>query len=217
MLVAHIDRLGRIYSGPEIQGLEAETNLCTHAHGYTCPSCGKSVIYNDASTDQPFEYFEHADGSTDCFETSSVSDAHRVATEITLKALYNRIREVTGETVEIDVERWIGVREDFVIADVRVTSPVQVAAEIYYKSARLALGRKLNTMFKNGYQTYLIIHRDGCHDADRIERYIRRVAPLHVGRFNPTTLKVNLGDLFSDQKFELNSANREQLPNYIAW
>jgi hypothetical protein len=145
-----------------------------------------------------------------------VSDEHRVATEVTLKVLHNRIREVTGEPVEIDVERWIGIRENFIIADIRVTSPLQVAAEVYYKAARFALGRKLNTMFENGYRTYLVFHRDGRHDVDQIERHLQQVAPLRVGRFDHRTLDLTLGDLFTRDQFNLTASNRELLPNHIA-
>lgn len=216
MLVAKSDNLGRIFSGAEIRPLNNENHHTVFTQDFTCPICEKRVIYNDSPSNRTSDYFRHADGSADCFQTSSVSDEHRVATEITLKALHNRIREVTGEPVDIDVERWIGIRENFVIADVRVTSPLQVAAEVYYKAERLALGRKLNTMFANDYRTYLIFHRGGCHDVDRVERYIRRIAPLRVGRFNPETLELTLGNLFSEQQIKLTSANRNQLPNYIA-
>lgn len=215
MLVAKSDRLGRIYSGPEIGRLNDEIHHSVFTQDLSCPVCGKRINYNDVPTDRPFEYFQHADGSPDCFETDSVSDAHRIATEITLKALHNRIREVTGEPVEIDVERWVGVRSNFIITDIRVTSPLQVAAEVYYKAGRLALGRKLDTMFENDYRTYLVFHTDGCHDVDRVERYIRRVAPLRVGRFHSETLEVTLGDLFSEQQIELTQTNRDLLPDYI--
>ena len=214
MLVAKSGGLGRVYSGPDVQEISRFHRVFTEE--FTCPICEKEVDYNDSPTNCPFGYFSHADGSPDCFRTNSVSDEHRVATEVTLKALHNRIREVTGEPVEIDIERWIGIRENFVIADVRVTSPLQVAAEVYYKAERLALGRKLNTMFDNGYRTYLVFHRDGSHDVDRVERYIRRITPLQLGRFHPGTLELTLGDLFSEQQIELSSANRAQLPDYIA-
>lgn len=214
MLVAKSENLDRVLSGPEIRGIERCRRVFTQ--DLKCPLCDKRVDYIEAPSDRPLGYFQHKDGSEDCFRTSSVSDEHRIATEVTLKVLHNRIKEVTGEPVEIDVERWIGIREEFIIADVRVTSPLQVAAEVYYKSERLALGRKLNTIFENGYRTYLIFHRNGSHDVDRVERYIRRITPLQVGRFDPETLELTLGDLFSEQQIELNPSNRDRLPNYIA-
>ena len=173
-------------------------------------------MYQNSSLDRPFAYFVHSDGSTDCFETASTSDEHRLALELTVKALHNRISEVTGESVEIDAERWIGIRENFVIADVRVTSPLRVAAEVFYKCEHLALGRRLKTMFANGYRTYLIFHTNGKHDPYQVERYIQRVAPLGVGRFDAGTLEVTLGDLFSNQQIKMTQFNRDQLPDYIA-
>lgn len=216
MLVAKSNFHGQVFAGPDVQRLDAESQNRVLTKGFTCPSCGKPVRYIGASADQPFEYFQHTDGSPDCFDIDSVSDSHRLATESTLKALHNRVREVTRKQVEIDVERWIGVHPNFIIADIRVTSPLQVAAEVYYKSERLALGRKLDTMFENDYRTFLVFHTKGRHDVDRVQRYIRRVAPLRIGRFNPESLDVRLGDLFSKQRIELTSANRDRLPNYIA-
>jgi hypothetical protein len=216
MLVAKSDYYGQIFSGPEVQKLHDEAQDWVLAHGFRCPSCGTRVRYTESSADQPFEYFHHTDGSSDCFDIDSVSDPHRTATEMTLKATHNRVRAVTGRPVEIDDERWVGIRSNFVVADIRVTSPIQVAVEVYYRSERLALGRKLDTMFENDYRTFLVFHTDGRHDVDRVQRYIRRVAPLRIGRFNPQSLEVTLGDLFSEQKFELDAASRDKLPNYIA-
>lgn len=216
MLVAKSDCYSQIYAGPEVQRLNDETHDWMLTQGFTCPSCGRRVRYNDASTDQPFEYFHHSDGSPDCFEIDSVSHSHRLATEITLKATHNKVRAVTGRPVDIDAERWVGTRPNFVVADIRVTSPLQVAAEVYYRSERLSLGRKLQTMYENDYRTFLVFHTEGRHEIDRIQRYIRRVSPLRIGRFCPESLQVTLGDLFSEQKFELNAATRDRLPNYIA-
>lgn len=217
MLVAKSENLGRVFSGPEVQTLIDENHHTVFTQGFTCPSCGREVLCVEDPSDQQDDYFVHADGSVDCFHSDSTSDEHRVAIEITLKELHNRIREVTGKPVAIDAERWIGERHDFVTTDVRVTSPLQVAVEVFYKADRLALGRRLETMFANGYNTYLIFRMDGCHEVDRIERYIRRVAPLSVGRFEPATLELAFGDLFSEQQIDLNAANRDLLPNYIAY
>jgi len=216
VIIAKYDELDRIITGPEAQSQIDNNGYFVFAQNFTCPICYKQLRHREASVDRPFAYFVHSDGSTDCFKTESTSDEHRLALELTIKALYNRIREVTGEPVEIDAERWIGVREDFVIADVRVTSPLRIAAEVFYKCGDLALGRRFKTMFANGYQTYLIFHTSGKHDPYLVERYIQRVAPLRVGRFDSRTLEISLGDLFSDQQIEMSRSNRDRLPNYIA-
>lgn len=216
MIVANCDEIGRIFTGPELQSLIEGNGLDTFNWDLTCPICGKQLTYQGASPERPLAYFAHSDGSADCFETESTSDEHRIAIEYTVKALYNRISEVTGEPVAIDVERWIGVRANFVIADVRVTSPLNVAAEIFYKSEKLALGRRLRTMFANDFKTYLIFHTNGKHDPDRIERYIQQVAPVSVGRFDASSREVTLGDLFSEEQIEMSRSHRNRLPNYIA-
>jgi len=216
MLVAKSEQLGRIVSGPEVCSLTSKNHHSILTEGFACPICEKRVVYHQDSFDQTNEYFRHIDGSSDCFRTESASDEHRIATEVTLKRLYNRIKEVTGEPVEIDVEKWIGIRRKFIIVDIRVSSPLRVAAEVYYKADHLALGRKLNTMFANNYQAYLIFHRDGRHNIDKVERHIRRIAPLSVGRFNPENLELKLGDIFSEQQINLSRSHRKRLPNYIA-
>ncbi|RQH01821.1 hypothetical protein [Natrarchaeobius oligotrophus] len=215
MFVAKRNDINHIYTGKEIQTLISESYHPTLEYNFSCPICNREVEYNGLSTNYLFEFFVHKDGTSDCFAAESISGEHQIATEITVKVLHNRIKEVTGEQVEISVEKWIGTQSDFVIADVRVTSPVQIAAEIYYKAAKLALYRRLKRMFSNGYRTYLIFHTAGRHDVDRVEQYIQRVAPLRVGRFNPGTLELTLGDLFTEEQVKLNQYNRERLPRYI--
>lgn len=216
MIVAKHCEFDRIVTGRDVQSQIDRNGHAVFEQNFTCPVCGKRLTYQNASIDHPFSYFVHSDDSNDCFETESTSDEHRLALELTVKALHNRISEVTGEPVEIDAERWIGIREKFVIADVRVTSPIRVAAEVFYKCKNLALGRRLKTMFANGYRTYLIFHTDGKHDPYQVERYIQRVAPLGVGRFDAGTLEVTLGDLFSNQQIKVTQFNRDELPDYIA-
>lgn len=216
MLVAKSDELDHIFTGPEIGPQVQDNGHAVFDDELKCPICGSSVTYRDVSLDRPFEYFTHVDGRSDCFETESTSDEHRLAMEVTVKVLHNRISEVTGEPVKIDVERWIGIPDRFVIADVRITSPLRVAAEIFYKADSLALGRRFKTMFENGYRAYLIFHREGKYCADEIERYIQRVAPLRVGRFDPETLEMTEGDLFSKQHISLIQSNRARFPDFIA-
>lgn len=216
MIVANCDELGRIFAGPELQSLIEGSSQDTFSWSYTCPICSKQLTYQGASPERPFGYFAHSDGSADCFKTDSTSDEHRIAIEYTVKALHNRISEVTGRPVVIDVEKWIGVRSNFVIADVRVTSPLEVAAEIFYRSEKLALGRRLRTMFANDFQTYLVFHTNGKYDPDRIERYIQRIAPVSVGRFDSSIREVTLGDLLSGEQVKMSGSNLDRLPNYIA-
>lgn len=215
MIVARSEKLDHIFTGPELQP-RIQNTKGLFLGDLICPICSKAVVFSDVSLDRPFDFFHHSDGSPDCFETDSTSDEHRLMIEVAVRSLHNRIQGVTGEPVEIDVEKWIGIRDDFVIADVRVTSPLRIAAELFYKSETLALGRRFDTMFSNNYRTYLVFHRDGRHDVDRIERHLQQVAPLRVGRFDHRTLDLTLGDLFTRDQFNLTASNRELLPNHIA-
>ncbi|WP_226483094.1 hypothetical protein [Natrinema amylolyticum] len=215
MFVAKRNDINHIYTGKEIQTLISESYYPGLEYNFSCPICNREVEYNGLSTDYLFEFFVHKDGSPDCFAAESVSGGHQIAVEITVKTLHNRINEVTGKQVEINVEKWIGTQPNFVIADVRITSPVQIAAEIYYKASKLALYRRLRRMFSNGYRTYLIFHTGGRHDVDRVEQYVQRVAPLKIGRFNPATLELTLGELFTEEQVNLNQYNYDSLPDYI--
>lgn len=215
MFIAKSEDLQSVLLGTEFQSKTGEPNHPAIDQGLSCPICGKPVEYHGASNKHPFEYFAHLDESPDCFQDESVSSAHRLTVEVAVKTLHNRIREVTGEPVEIDVEKWIGTRPQFVVADVRITSPIRMAAEIFYKAEWLSLRRRFETMFNNGYRVYLIFHADGRHAVDEVERNIQQLAPLRVGRFDPNTLELTLGDLFSETHIDISDLNRDLLPNYI--
>lgn len=215
MFVAEAHDLHRVYSGSEIQ------TQINNGHGkaskwqLVCPICGGNVVYNSSSINRPFEYFTHSDGSTDCFSGKSISDGHRIAVEVAVKTIYNRIHEVTGEPVTINVEKWIGSQHDFVIADIRVTEPLKIAVEVFHKSTRLGIYRRFQTMFDNEYRVYLVFHTRGQHNADQVEHHIQRIAPLRVGRFHPHTMELSLGDLFTKEEFEVTPSTRERLPMYM--
>lgn len=216
MIIAKSEKFEHIFTGPEFHPKIHTSESADSHHELTCPVCEKAVTYNN-NPRGPFEFFRHDDGSDDCFDTNGTSDEHRLMIEIAMKSLHNRIREVTGEPVEIGVERWIGSKREFVIADVRVTSPLKIVAETFYRSDKLGLGRRFETIFKNGYRSYLIFHRDGRHNVDCVEHHLQQVAPLRVGRFNPDELELTLGDLFSSPHFELTDQKQKLLPNYIAY
>jgi len=179
-----------------------------------CPICGKQLTYN-CSAQHPFDYFAHRDETLDCTATDSATEGHRLPVEIAVKMIHNRIHEVTGEKVDIDVERRIGSKRNFKITDIRVSNPLKIAAEIYFGASELELSRRLQTMFSNGYRAYVIFNVDGRHDVAEVERDIQRLAPLRVGRFNPTTMELSLGDLFDRSRISFDESTRKQLPNYL--
>lgn len=200
----------RVILGTEIQenpGYASRWELC-------CPICNKQLVYNP-SAQHPFDFFRHGDGTPDCTATDGATDGHRLPVEIAIKQIHNRIREVTGEPVDIDVERRIGGKRNFRIADIRVTYPLKIAAEVYFGATDLELSRRLRTMFANGYRAYVIFHLNGRHDAAEVEQGIQRLAPLRIGRFDPENMNLFLGDLFSRGRISFDKPARESLPNYL--
>ena len=202
----------RVHTALEVGG--KTNNLDTTLSSFSCPICKRRIVTNN-ETNNLIEYFVHEDGSPDCFENEVVSVQHRIAVEVTVKTLYNRLREVTGEPVRIDVENWIGTPSDFVIADICVASPIKVAAEVFYQSGSLGLRRRLGTMFRHDYRTYLIFHTDSRLNPQQVEEHLQPIAPLTVGRFNPMTLEVFLGDLFAPDQIDLRLFYEEELPRYL--
>ena len=216
MFVATTGDLNHIFTGADIRPRLTDNHRTVSELDLRCPLCDKKINIDSHTPDKPLEYFSHRDESRDCFHSDGVSDEHRLAVEVSIKAFHNRICEVTGESVEIDIERRVGSRSQFVITDIMVTSPLRVAAEIYYRPGKLGLGRRLSTMFNYDCRTYLIFHTGGQLNTDRVERHLQKVAPLSVGRFNPENLEVTLGDLFTEHQIDLDRQARNQLPNYIA-
>jgi len=210
MYIAKDTDIHHVFSGAEIEGCSKEVlqrDLC-------CPICDKPVTYIGPA-DDPFEYFNHTDSSPDCTGSDGVSDGHRLPVEITIKTLHNRIQEVSGEPVDIDVERWVGSHPNFKIADIIVSSPLRIVAEIFHESSDLELSRRLTTMFNNGYRVYLIFTTTGRHDVNEVEQDIQRIAPLRIGRFDPSQMELSLGGLFTAEQIQFDKMTRNALPNYL--
>lgn len=179
-----------------------------------CPICKRRVTENPAASNL-LSYFEHADGTTDCFASNAVSLHHRFAVEVTVKTLFNRIREVTGEPACIDLEKWIGTRGDFVIPDILLSDPINIAVEVFYKTETLGLRRRLKTMFNHGYRAYLVFHTGGRHSPTIVDQHLQRISSLKVGRFNPRMMDADLGDLFSSNQIDINQLGSDQFPTYL--
>jgi hypothetical protein len=210
MFVAKDQLRNRVVQGTEIK----ENPQYSSRWDFCCPICDKQLAYN-RSAKHPFEYFAHRDRTPDCTATDAATEGHRLPVELSIKKIYNRIREVTGEEVSLDVERRIGSKTNFKITDIRVTYPLKIAAEIYYKASDLELSRRLRTMFNYGYRVYVIFNLDGRHNVAEVEQDIQRLAPLKLGRFDPTSLKLSLGDIFDRDQISFAKPARESLPNYL--
>jgi hypothetical protein len=210
MLTAQNEELRYILRGTEVSsGSEALLQP-----GVTCPVCGKAVEYNPVA-DNPFAFFRHKDGSPNCFDSDRESVEHSRAVEVAFAVIHNRLAEITRGPVEIDIERRIGSSSKFVISDVRVTNPLKVTAEIFFGTDYIALGRRLSTLSKHDFRTWLIFHNDGVKKIETIERHMRKLTSVRVGRYNPETREVTLGGLFSPEKIDYDKAS--EVPNYIIY
>lgn len=210
MLTARNDELRYIIRGTEVgsgsQGLLQP--------GVTCPVCGKAVKYNPGA-DLPFDSFVHEDSSPNCFESDRDSVEHSQAVEAAFAVIHNRLAEITGESIEIDIECQIGPSSKFVIADIRVTSPLRVTAEVFYGVDDLALRRRLSTLSKHDFRTWLIFHASGANNINRIEQHMQKITSVSVGRYDAETIDVTLGGLFSNDKIDYSKAS--EVPNYIIY
>lgn len=196
-----------------IRGSQVESRTVVQSN-LTCPICGNAVEYNP-SAKRRLDCFYHTDGSPDCSTSGGASEEHRLGVEVVVGKISNRLSEVTGERIEIDTERRIGTSSDFVITDVRVSHPLQIAAEVFYKTDFLALDRRIPTFSAYDYRTFLIFDTEGVHDVDRISRYMGRISPLNIGRFDSETMEVSLGDLFSSDKINFSAGT--EIPNYMIY
>jgi hypothetical protein len=210
MYIAKDSEIHHVFSGAEIENCSKEVLQ----RDLRCPICNRRVTYTGA-VENPFEYFSHRDSSPDCTESDGCSDGHRLPVEITIKTLHNRIQEVSGEPVDVDVEKWIGSQPNFKIADIVVSSPLRIVAEVFHQASDLELSHRLPTMFNHGYRVYLIFTTTGRHDVTDVEQDLQRIAPLRIGRFNPKQMELSLGDLFTAEQIEFDKTTRNALPNYL--
>lgn len=210
MFIAKDRSYGFVVLGTEMKQQAQPASRCD----LCCPICDKPLVYNH-SAQHPFDYFVHRDGSPDCTATDSATEGHRLPVEMAIKKIHNRIQEVAGGEIDIDVERRIGGKRDFKITDIRVSDPLQIAAEVYYGASDLELSRRLRTMFSYGYSAYVIFHLDGRHNVTKVEQNIQQIAPLRVGRFDSKRMELSLGDLFSRDRISLDESARDSLPTYL--
>lgn len=210
MYIAKDTDIHHVFSGAEIEGCSKKVLQ----RNLRCPICEKPVTYTGAA-DDPFEYFKHKDSSPDCTESDAISDGHRLPVEVAIKTIHNRIQEVSGEPVNIDVERWVGTQPNFKIADIIVSNPLRIVAEVFHRSTDLELSRRLPTMFNNGYRVYLIFTTTGRYDINEVEQDIQRIAPLRIGRFDPSQMELSLGDLFTAEQIQFDKTTRNALPSYL--
>jgi hypothetical protein len=144
-----------------------------------------------------------------------MSMPHRLGEEVIAKTLFNMLSS-EYELTQIDLERRIGVTEDFVIADVRVAEPIQLAVEVVYLSSDLDLRRRFRTLFRQGYAGMIVVVTDGELSQTRIERYLNKIGTIRVGKFNPRNLELELGSVVTPNQVDLNTPVWNNIPAYLS-
>jgi hypothetical protein len=205
MFVAIDTSRDRAVTGLEIRESESQPES---RMDYQCPFCDSTLIYMDSPN--RFKFFTHPHNTT-CINAGNVSDAHRLAQEVVAKQIIDRL-PVNHDLIKIDLERHIGSESQFVITDVRITEPIQLAVEVVYLSPGLDLQRRLRTLFAQGYAGMVIVVADGRMSPGRIEHHLRKVCDVHVGRFDPQTGELRFGSVMTPDEVDLNSANWDNLP-----
>jgi len=194
---------------------ESTEYTCTDR--FRCLLCGSDLIYSP-DQDDPFGYFRHgpeSEGRRECINSGNVSPAHRLAQEVVSKTLVNAFPK-DYYPIQIDIEGRIGTHSEFVVADVRLTSPVQIAVEVVYLSNNIDLRRRLKTLFSNDYLAMLVVIKNGRVPPDKIEHHLQKISPVQVGRFDPHSLDMTLGTVINSNQIDPDDAYWDLLPDYLS-
>lgn len=204
-----------------VTGVEVETETRSEplktdgGTAYRCLCCDAPLTYNEASPERPFEYFVHKGENEACVSDGGMSTFHRLAEEVTAMRLFNELQR-NGEPTQIDLERRIGVAEDFIIADVRVMRPVRLAVEVVYLTSGLDLRRRLRTLFREGYAAMIIVVTGSELSQAQIERHLGEVGAVRVGQFDPQTLALQFGSMITPDQIDLETPVWNRIPAYLS-
>lgn len=209
----------RAVAGPAVA---AETDTATAAQEstpaeYECLFCGMPLTYtgDTPSATAPFEHFEHDGQHDDCCANANVSWWHRLGQEVVAKTLYNWLPGA-DQTTQVDVERRIGTDSEFVIADIRVIEPIQLAVEVVYLNPKLNLRRRLQTLFDQGYAAMVVLLTNGVLTPASVERSLTQIGRVEMGRFNPHTTQVHLGSVITPERITLEPSRWATMPAHLA-
>lgn len=214
MMVAHDADLNRAVLGHNVDVDDSQKTPAEPDHSYSCLSCGEELEYNKGPIDGPLDYFLHKDG--DCTPAGNTSIDHRIGQEVVSAALYNGLAERTSEKIQIDMEKRIGGRSEFIISDVRISNPDKIAVEVVYQSSHIALRRRLKKIFANDYHMLLICIDNGRFNADRIQHHLQKISSIQIGRFNIRSFDLRLGSLITPDKIDPEMVSWDDLPGYLS-
>lgn len=212
MFVAVDTTRGDAVTGEDVHS-DRSPGAANGGSGYRCLFCDASLSYT-ASPDEPRGHFVH-DSDRSCLNNGNVSSQHRLGQEVVAKEVFNLL-PTAHELIQMDLERQIGARSTFVIADVRVTAPVRLAVEVVYLSGGLDLQRRLQTLFAQGYAGMIVVLTDGVSSPERINRHLRKVGEIRVGRFDPHSFELHVGSVVTPERIDLHSPRWNSVPAYLA-
>ena len=217
MFVAVDAAAGRAVAGPAVATATAGAAATGDADGvYECLFCGESLTYageTHGSTGR-FEYFTHDRRGNDCCANANASGWHRLGQEVVAQRLYNWLPH-GNRAVHLDVERRVGTASEFIIADIRVTMPVQLAVEVVYTNRKLDLRRRLQTVFDQGYAAMVMLLTNGALTPASIERSLTQIGTVEIGRVDPETKQVQLGSIITPEDIDFETPQWEVVPAYL--
>ena len=216
MFVALDVESDRAVDGSMLEPASASAATGNAGAEFECLFCGEALGYADDldAVTGPFEYFGHERRADDCCVNDSVSAWHRLGQEVVARALYNWL-PCSRQAIGLDVERRIGTTAEFVIADIRVTAPIQLAVEVAYLNPKLNLRRRLRTLFEQGYAAMVVLLPNGTHEPGHVERSLADVGSIEVGRVNPRTMQVQFGSLITPGDIDFETQQWEAVPAYL--
>jgi len=102
------------------------------------------------------------------------------------------------------------------IADVRVSDPIQLAVEVVYLSSSLNLRERLELLFSHEYTGMVAVVADGAVSPMRIERHLSPVGAIQVGTVDPDRLEASIGSVLTPDHVDLSPDAWQPVPAYLA-
>lgn len=216
MFTAFDTRTKSAVIGPEVDDRtehENETMECSSR--YRCLACNARLEYERNPEDGPFNYFTRITGNGDCINDGNVSLFHRLGQEIIVKTIFNWLPQ-SGETVHFEIEKRVGSPSNFVISDVIVSEPAQIAIEVVYLNNQICLQRRLKTLLTQGYSVMYIFLTNGQISPTQAEHHLQKIFSIQVGRFDPQSLDLRLGSVVSPENTDPDDLDWDSVPDYLS-
>lgn len=196
MFIAHDTIRGTVVSGPEVNQQDPETNEVAGSR-FECVDCELPLRYTGDSGDEYFEYFTHKGPS--CVKDGNMSVYHRLAEEAITKEVINWLPG-SVKSIKLDIEGRIGTASDFVIADICLRHPTQLAVEVVYSNTDIRLHRRLRTLFRAGYAvTFVVVQRPEV-SVEEVDAQLAELGEFRVGEFDPETQQLEFGTIICPEE-----------------